>query len=203
MIKVNLLRSRAESVGEETFAISSSQGGAASSLSKSEQIEVLKKLAVASLATVCLFVYEWYNVDIQSQKARKAQAEVRDVERRLKAVKDELDNYKDVQQESKILEDKISILKALSKVRLREVKSLDFLQSITPEAVWYQKVEYKDKVFKLDGFAITDDALSQLIKELESSIYFTDVILMKASEAKQDSGTVKAFQIQANIGDAG
>ncbi len=202
MIKVNLLRSRAEGVGEETFAISA-QGGAASSLSRSDQEEVIKKIGVALLATVGLFIYEWYNVDVQSKRARTAQAEVKVIERKLKAINDELANYKDVQDESKILEDKISILKALSKVRLREVKSLDFLQSITPEAVWYKNVEYKDKVFKLDGYAMTDDALSQLIKELESSIYFTDVILMKASESKQSSGTVKAFQIQANIGDVG
>lgn len=200
MIKVNLLRSRAEGVGEETFAVSG-QGGAASSLSKSDQIEVIKKVLVASLATLGLFVYEWYNVDVQSKRAITAQAEVQAVERKLKAVNDELANYKDVQDESKILEDKISILKALSKVRLREVKSLDFLQSITPEAVWYQEVEYRDAVFKLEGYAITDDALSQLIKELEKSIYFTDVILMKANESKQPSGTVKAFSIQANIGD--
>ena len=200
MIKVNLLRSRAEGVGEETFAVSA-QGGAASSLSKSDQVEVIKKVFVASLATLGLFIYEWYNVDVQSKRAVTAQAEVRAVERKLKAVNDELANYKDVQDESKILEDKISILKALSKVRLREVKSLDFLQSITPEAVWYQEVEYRDTVFKLEGYAITDDALSQLIKELEKSIYFTDVILMKANESKQPSGTVKAFSIQANIGD--
>ena len=162
---------------------------------------MIKKLGVASIATICLFVYEWYNVDVQAKRARTAKAEVAAVERKLKSINDELANYKDVQDESRILEDKISILKALSKVRLREVKSLDFLQSITPEAVWYQNVEYRDRVFKLDGFALTDDALSQLIKELEKSIYFTDVILMKASESKQPSGTVKAFQIQANIGD--
>lgn len=202
MIKVNLLRSRAEGVGEETFAVSA-QGGAALSLSKSDQMQVIKKVGVVILATACMIIYEWYNVDVLSKKASVARAEVKAAERKLKAVNDELGNYKDVQDESKILEDKISILKALSKVRLREVKSLDFLQSITPEAVWYNNVEYKDKIFKLDGFAITDDALSQLIKELESSIYFTDVILMKASESRQSTGTVKAFQIQANIGDAG
>jgi Tfp pilus assembly protein PilN len=203
MIKVNLMKSRAHAgVGEETFSIGA-QPSSGSSLSKSEQIGVVKKFFVVSLATLMLIAYEWYNVDLQAQMARSVNNELKNAERLLQSKKDELKQFADVQEDSKILEDKISILKALSKVRLREVKSLDFLQAITPEAVWFKSVVYKDKVFVLEGYAVTDDALSALIKELESSIYFTDVILMKASEEKQDTGTVKSFQVRANIGEVG
>lgn len=203
MIKVNLMKSRAQaSGGEETFAIGA-QPLSSGSLSKSEQVDVIKKFFVASLATLALIAYEWYNVDLQTQIAKAVNNDLKNTERQLKSLKDELLLYADVQEDSKVLEEKISILKALSKVRLREVKSLDFLQAITPEAVWFRSVVYKDKMFILDGYAVTDDALSALIKELESSIYFTDVILMKASEEKQDSSTVKSFQVQAKIGEMG
>ena len=180
-----------------------SAGVVVGGLNKTDQIAVIKKFFMLLLSTLIIIGYEWYNVDLQTQLANQANQEMQKTERELKAKKEEMKQYADVEQESKILEDKISILKALSKVRLREVKTLDYLQSITPDSVWYKSVDYRSKTFKIDGYAITDDALSALIKELESSIYFTDVILMKASEEKQKNGTVKAFEVQAKIGDVG
>ncbi|MCB0408220.1 MAG: PilN domain-containing protein [Bdellovibrionales bacterium] len=200
MIKVNLLQNRGPKA--EGMGIAS-EGVVIGSLNKAEQVTVIKKFFMLLLSTLIIIGYEWYNVDLQTQLANQANQEMQKMERELKAKKEEMKQYADVEQESKILEEKISILKALSKVRLREVKTLDYLQSITPDSVWYKSVDYKSKTFKIDGYAITDDALSALIKELESSIYFTDVILMKASEEKQKNGTVKAFEVQAKIGDVG
>lgn len=202
MIKVNLLRSRALTSDDAEFSIAQ-QGGSVGALSKVEQVEIVKKSLVFCFGIGLLIAYEWYNIDVQTQVANAALRQQKNQERTLQAKKEELKKYADVEEQSKVLEEKISILKALSKIRLREVKSLDFIQSITPDAIWYKTIDYANKEYKFVGFSITDDALSALIQELESSIYFTDVILLRASEVKVEMGTVKSFTIQAKIGDVG
>lgn len=200
MIKINLLRSRAHTEDDADFAVNQPIGGHGM-LSKAEQIEIMKKALVFCIGIGILIGYEWYNIDIQAQVAKKASQQLQNEKRGLQAKKEELKQYADVEEQSKVLEEKISILKALSKIRLREVKSLDFIQSIAPDAVWFQTINYQDQEYRFEGFSVTDDALSALIRELESSIYFTEVILLKAFEVKAENGTVKSFTIQAKVGE--
>lgn len=200
MIKINLLRSQEQQATEE-YGVSEVAG--AIGPSKEEQLEVLKKFGVILIPTLLLIAYEWYNVDFLTGQRNQANGQYRKVEKELNALNQEMKLYADVEQEAKVLEDKIGILKELSRIRLREVKALDFLQSVTPEAVWFRSISYKDLKFSFQGFAVTDDSLSVFIRELENSAYFREVILMKATEEKRKEGTVKVFEIQAESGGVG
>ena len=202
MIKVNLLRSQQQQSTEE-YSGGATQVAGALGPTKEEQVEGIKKLGIMLLPTLFLVGYEWYNIDFLETQQRAAQGKARSLEQELNQINQEMKLYADVEQEAKVLEDKISILRDLSRIRLREVKALDFLQSVTPEAVWFKAISYQDLKFKFEGYAVTDDALSVFIRELENSAYFRDVILMKATEEKKKEGTVKVFEITAESGGIG
>ena len=75
----------------------------------------------------------------------------------------EVEKVKDVEVQAKELEDKLTILKLLSRLRLRQVKTLDFMQSSIPEKVWLKTVEYEsdtthveDGHYKFTGNAVAD-----------------------------------------------
>ncbi|MEO0337217.1 MAG: PilN domain-containing protein [Pseudomonadota bacterium] len=201
MIKVNLLRSQQQQSEEQEFVGTEVAGLLGPS--KEEQVAVLQKIGIIMLPTLLLIGYEWYNVSLLTDQKTKALSTYKKAERELNLLNQEMKLYADVEQEAKVLEDKIGILRELSRIRLREVKALDFLQSVTPEAVWFSSIEYTSLRFVFKGFAVTDDALSAFIRELENSAYFTEVILMKATEEKNADGTVKVFEIQAQSGGIG
>lgn len=203
MIKVNLLKSQASNRGSDEYGgttVGVSTGG---SVGKQEQVQLVKNILIVLVPTILLISYEWYNVDILTKQRDVVALKLKDTEGNLKKVVDEMKLYADVEQEAKILEDKIAILRDLSRIRLREVKALDFLQSVTPEAVWFSSVVYKDLKFVFRGYAITDDALTLFMRELSNSAYFENAILMKATEEKKQEGTVKVFEIQADSGGVG
>jgi Tfp pilus assembly protein PilN len=157
MIKINLLRSQEQ---QRTDDYGATEVAGALGPTKEEQLDVLKKIGVIMLPTLLLIGYEWYNIDFLTAQKDKAFGALKKVEKELNTLNSEMKLYADVEQEAKVLEDKIGILRDLSRIRLREVKALDFLQSVTPEAVWFKTISYTNLKFVFQGYAVTDDALS-------------------------------------------
>ena len=101
----------------------------------------------------------------------------------------------DVEKSAQVLEQKLTIMKKLSRVRLREVKALDYIQSILPEKVWFKDMRFDDNKLSLNGFAVGDDDLNELTRALENSVQFSNVIILQAKDEKLQNGTYKQFEI--------
>jgi Tfp pilus assembly protein PilN len=93
----------------------------------------------------------------------------------------------------------MKIMKALSRTRLRELKALDFLQTMIPERVWLNSLDYIDEKFRLKGLALTDDDLTDLIQALDKSSFFSEVVLLQAKETTSRDGTLKNFELTTTI----
>lgn len=113
---------------------------------------------------------------------------------------------KDVEAQAKELEDKLKILKLLSKLRLREVKTLDFMQSAIPEKVWLKAITYEsDKIhvetghFKILGNAVGTEDLSEFVKRLEESAFLMDVIILKNQEVAVKASSIRDFLFTAEV----
>src|SRR5690606_32481725 len=77
------------------------------------------------------------------------------------------------QVEIKELEAKIDIMKRLTKVRVRELKALDYLQTVIPDRVWLRTIDYRDDKVRFEGYAISDEDLSDFLNRLEGRNYFS------------------------------
>lgn len=196
MIRVNLLRNRAQA-GQSSSGASSSMDF--SSEGSSDQKAALKNLFVLFLGVAILLVYEKYNTFTLNDSNMLLTTEYNQIQDELNKAKEDLDKYKISENEAKILEDKLTIIRNLSKVRLREVKALDYIQEIIPDKVWLKQIAFDQKTVRISGYSILDEDLSLFIQALERGAFFESVILSQASETAGKSGSYKQFDIAAKL----
>lgn len=213
MIKVNLLRNK---VGEtHTYQAGGTLGGGlggggggGTSLQNIELREAVIKIILMLMFTLGLMFFESQNIrSLQAEQAR-VDAQVAETEAQNQAKAREVESVKDVETQARELEDKLKILKLLSRLRLREVKTLDFVQSSIPEKVWLKTITYesvKDKVengnFNFTGNAVATEDLTEFVKRLEDSAYLYEVIVMKNQEVplQNQKNVMRDFQFTAQV----
>lgn len=203
MIKINLIRNK---VADSTVA-----GGGGGGSVADETRESLIKVAFIGLFTLGLMMYESQNIRRLNEDRVRVQAMVNELEGQAQAKSTEVNAIKDIAHQAQELEDKLKILKLLSKLRLREVKTLDFMQSSIPEKVWLRGIHYEsDKDLKLkteagrysfNGNSVTTEDLSEFVRRLEDSAYLNEVIVIKNQEANGPgrSGGFREFQFTADV----
>ena len=180
--------------GDTTYAVSIDRGG-----NEAQKEAVIKIMLMAVFAVILVFV-ENHNVDSLKEEQQRYMIQLNELQGQVDKLKAETAKVADLEKQSKELEDKMKIMKQLSKTRLRELKALDYLQTIMPERVWLVSLNYQDEKFNLRGFALTDDDLTDLIQAMDKSVFFTDVILMQAKEQTTPDGTLKNFEVSSAIG---
>ena len=87
------------------------------------------------------------------------------------------------EEEKKRLNSELDVIKTLSKERLKNVKSLDAMQTIIPNSAWLSSLKIKADKVEIDGFAVNDVVVSEFMQLLSSSIFFSHVILTDSVEA--------------------
>ncbi|MGE3760022.1 MAG: PilN domain-containing protein, partial [Pseudobdellovibrionaceae bacterium] len=121
----------------------------------------------------------------------------------------EVDSIKDIAKQAQELEDKLKVLKLLSKLRLREVKTLDFMQSSIPEKVWLRSINYssdrehvENGRFQFTGNSVNTEDLTEFAKRLEDSAYMDNVIVIKNAEVAgpKRAGGMREFLFTAEVG---
>lgn len=199
MIRVNLIRNRVQ----DTTVV-----GSASSGSSDELREGLVKVAFIVLFTVGLMMYESSSIRALNEDRARLQANINELETQAQSKAAEVEAIKDIARQAQELEDKLKVLKLLSKLRLREVKTLDFMQSSIPEKVWLKAINYdqrKENVeaghFQFEGNAVGTEDLTEFVKRLEDSAYLNEVIVIKNQEINgpAKTGSLRDFQFTAEV----
>ena len=201
MIRINLTRTRVHDTAVTSQSTSVSEG------SSDQKRDAIVKVAMISLFTIGLMIYENQNLRALNEEQARVTDQVNQLNEQVTAKTAEADKVKDIEVQAKELEDKLKILKLLSRLRLREVKTLDFMQSSIPEKVWLKKITYdSDKKhvaaghFVFTGNAVSTDDLTEFVKRLEDSAYLMDVIIVKNQEVNvAKSGAIRDFLFNAEV----
>lgn len=201
MIKVNLLKTKIIDVAATGVAIDSAKSDAAANR------ESLVKILMIVLFTAGLMIYENQAIRTLNLEAAGVSAQVKQKQNEAAAKSAEVEGVKDVEVRAKELEDKLKIIKSLSKLRLREVKTLDFMQSSIPEQVWLKSIAYEsdresvqDGKFVFIGRATTTEDLTEFVRRLDESAYLEEVIVIRNQEIPVDNKqTHRDFQMTAQV----
>lgn len=205
MIKVNLLRNK---VNDGSATLQASGGAAPVSIQNIELRDALTKLALILVCTIVLMFFESQNLRSLQAEVGRISGQVTEMEAAAAAKAKEVEGVKDIETQARELEDKLKILRLLSRLRLREVKTLDFIQSSIPEKVWLKTLVYeseKDKVefghFSFNGNAVSTEDLTEFVKRLEDSAYLYEVIVMKNQEVPiaSQKNVMRDFQFTAQV----
>ena len=201
MIKVNLLKTKIIENPGTGIAIENSASDTGAMRSA-----ILKVLMIL-VFTLGLMLYENQTIRALNQETASMITKVTQMQAAVNAKAVELEGFKDVEARAKELEDKLKILKSLSNLRLREVKTLDFMQSSIPEQVWLRNVVYesdRERVeegrFVFVGRAVTTDDLSEFVKRLDESAYLDEVIVIRNQEIPDEGNqSNRDFQMTAQV----
>ena len=197
MIRVNLARNRAQATGDQNTGMNFSVS--VDGEDASEQKSAVKNLFLLFVGVICLVIYEKYNTFTLNDSTMLLVQEYSQLEQQLTKDKAALDRFKSSESEAKVLEDKLSIIRKLSRTRLRDVKALDYIQEIIPDKVWLKQLNIDQEVVKISGFSMLDEDLSNFIQTLDRSAFFQEVLLTQAQEVATKSGSYKQFDISARL----
>jgi Tfp pilus assembly protein PilN len=202
MIKVNLLKNRGTvSEGSTQFDytnISASPDSGLGSAPGSPASIFAKVLLIFSIAAA-LYAYESYNIGNLTTQNVATQARVQELAAEIAKNQSIVGRATEMQKEIKQLEERINVIKKMSKIRLREIKAIDYLQNTMPDRVWFQTLDFKDKTFRVQGFAATDDSLNRFIESIDGKSFFRTAILLNNDDFKTKTGSVKKFVISSDL----
>lgn len=179
MIRINLLpirKSRKKEAGQK-------------------QLAILAACVLAALGGNWL----WYSdLDGKLTEKRQAVAKLKTEIAQLDSIIGEITNIK---KDQKDLEEKLAVLERLRKGRTGPVKMLDALATLMPERVWIREVDEKGGSLTLRGYAVTNEDLADLMREMKRNQFFQEPALKRASQVEdRESGTrVIEFELSCAV----
>ncbi len=199
MIRINLLRNMGMS--SAGTGMGTSVAGTGELISVDVRRQAALKAVVIILFPVMLFIWEKLHINtLQSEKAQ--------VQQKVDAVEAEKASFGSaaprVEKANKLkerIESEIKIIQKLAKNRLREVKALDQLQSVLPAGTWLNEVTMDGGKIMLDGFALNEGSLTELLTALNSNVFFSMVQPKGTSLQNNEAlGSVTKFSIEFRVG---
>lgn len=163
--------------------------------------QVFIKLLVIFLFPGVLIFFEHQNLSSLRAQIKASSRELSSIQQELTANADVAQVLKQLNSEKKRLEDQMEVIRKLNKNRLRTIKALDKLQSLTPDNLWFQTVQFDGSKCQMSGLASSSDDISLLIKRMEESVIFSEVVLTSSTEQQSEHGTFKKFDLGCSLGD--
>jgi type IV pilus assembly protein PilN len=170
MIKINLIAEK-----------KAPKGKPAPGIAESAQTQNLLLVAILLLGFIVSGVL-WFakNREIAQWKTKIADAQVE--LQRLEEVRKKGDYYK---QKKALLERQIQLVTDLKKNQTVPVHILDQISKNLPDFLWLSAMSANANAISIQGKATTYNAVSNFYNNLNSSGYFQDVVLGRASESPE------------------
>lgn len=192
MIKVNLLKTAGATVG-----VSATPGEAPSS---EVQKQAGIRLGAILGAIAILYIYNMFVVSAQQDRLRAINQEIADIEQQKLALGPTTPLVEKYNAEKKTIEGQLEVLRVLARNRLREVKALDAIQTLMSEKTWLKELKTEGGMLSMSGYSLTDDGITDLIRALDSSVFFSDLVVRSTSEERLENSVVKKFDVEFKIG---
>lgn len=199
MIRVNLLKTK---VGGKPGGVAEESTFAATSFGSPPEGSgsPVVKLVVLFLFAGGLYGYETMNINDLSEQRNQLSSQANALMAEINQKKAEADAAAKLEAEITEMQKKMELMTNLSKYRTRELKALDYLQTIIPEKVWLKAIDCQKEMVQMQGYAVSDEDLTEFLRRLEARSYFQEIILSQATEEKTKDGTVKSFEIKGKMG---
>lgn len=132
--------------------------------------------AASVLLVIATGVTSWYFL---SSWASSLEEDAVVLERQLNRLKEQTKDVKQLDAKKNELQSMTMAIAVLKKIQEGPVKLLDDLNLAVPERLWFNSVELKDQVLRIEGIALIDAALVDFVHGLEKSPYFERVDIIE------------------------
>jgi Tfp pilus assembly protein PilN len=160
---------------------------------------LFSKVGLILMWTICLYAYEWYNIGRLNSELAGLTSEATQLDVEIAKLKPQVEKSKVLQKENDELNSKVTLVKNMGRLRLREIRAIDHLQNIVPEKVWFNSFKFTEENFEVTGLSANDQELDVLLDGIRQNPTFQDVILSRSIEQKTAQGNVKSFLITSKL----
>ena len=197
MIRVNLLRALGNTAAANAAVHTA---GAANAAAAEAKRQAVLKVLVLLLFPGLLMMVERITLDSKKADVLKAKNELAQIGSEIDGFGNVSSRVTEFNEKKKKVSKSLEILQAIARLRLREVKSLDTLQTMMPPTVWLRRLSIENDMVSMNGYAKTDEGIPQLISTLEKSVFFSNVESKGTSVENNPSGMVRTFEVGFRIG---
>lgn len=192
MIKINLLKNRLDAQLDQDFS---------SEVTTSDRrvVRLIFNLIFIFGFVVALIVYEQTQLNALSLLNNQLVADENNLASEVSLKEQEVASLGELEVQSRGMTERRNALKDLGQRRLREIKFLEFLQSVLPERVWFSSLTYDGKSLIIVGIAVQDEDLSKFLRQIENSSIFSEVILRKSAKLKEEGEDILSFEVLCSL----
>lgn len=161
-------------------------------LRQEKKKEFLTQLAFFAFVVIagCFFWFKWMDASIESQNYRN-----RLLETEIADLKQKVEEIKELKQRKKDLESRMRVIQDLEGKRSIIVYYFDELAKNLPDGVFFTSVERKGQVFSIEGISESNQRIATLMRNLNSSAWFTNPNLKSVEAAPEEGEQAQTFRM--------
>jgi type IV pilus assembly protein PilN len=158
-----------------------------------EYFTLLTVVAVVAFALVLAF-RQFYQMRVDGQNSRNQflKTEIKLLDARIIKIKNLKEKKKELQKRTKVVEQ-------LQRSRNVGTQVLDEIAKIVPIGVYLTRLEKHGNSIKIIGKSESNNHLANMIREIESSLLFTDVILESITTNEAKNKLLSDFKMRVRI----
>ncbi len=203
MIKVNLNRRSGTSAGR-TSTIKTGGGGGFSYADFKEKIERYNGFVKVIGAFVAYNLVSGFVDDIKADLMKKMNYSIQKVNADIAQIKASAMQFQDyaakkaqLENDAKAYRQKLEVLSTVMEGRSIPAKMLLQISQTIPKDVWLTDFNVGSKDVSFSGQSMSYDQISEFLKSVQSSSYFTGVILKNVEQNKKNEKKYQSFSITA------
>lgn len=154
-------------------------------------------IGVGAIGLSLLLSIIWdYSLSSRQDELQKEIAEKQQAIKKLDQTIGTVNEYTKTKEE---LKKKLDIIEQLKKGKTGPVRAMDDLATDIPDRVWLTELTEQAKSVSIKGLAIDHEDVSALMKALQKSKYFSNIVLGFSKATKKPGGTVYEFLITCQV----
>ncbi|MCY4046264.1 MAG: PilN domain-containing protein [Cellvibrionales bacterium] len=168
---------------------------------REERREELKKQFLVMLAGIliaaCAVIFVWQsllNSQIESQLTRN-----QILQRNINQLEDQVREINALKKQKKELVERMTVIQSLQGNRPVIVHIFDEIVRTLPDGVYFKSISRKGNQLTIVGVAESNNRVSSLMRQLDSSDWFDQPNLQEVKASKSAGGTANDFSLLVNI----
>lgn len=165
---------------------------------KQRNTAIVQLVAMVSVLLISLLgAWAWtayYDAQVQDQEDQIAKNN-EEIARLNKIIGE----VKQLEAQKKRLKSQLDVIKKLERGKTGPVRVLDDLSSYIPKRVWITSFKEKGKSLTLGGVGLENADISEFLRALEKSKYFSNVKLQFTESTSQGGVTIFKFQLTCRV----
>ena len=162
-------------------------------------------LAICVISIVVVVVLVVFNSSLLAEREAESRAQIAQADEEIAKLKNIMGEIKNLKEKKAKLQEKMNMIIKLQEENIGPVRVLDELSLKLPSnKIWVDKLSIRGTRLDLDGKTLENQEVANFMKQLENSLFFSNINLKKVTKDKAVQGvTVLTYGLNTTVHFAG